>query len=288
MLSLGLPIGDGLFFSAFEENVASHEASEQLVHVLFLVDGVIWFLASILSFYLARLTLEPVEEIYTLQEKFVGDVAHELRTPLTVIKAGAETMLRSERSVGEYKTFVSESLEEIERIITLTNDLLSLLQHKLVGTRDIVSVDFSAVVESYVSQIKAFARDKKITFTEHVKSDVFVRGAAHDLARLVMNILKNAVDYNKEGGVVTVALSQEEGMAVLTITDTGIGMTPDDVLHIFERFYKADSARVQTKSSGTGLGLSIVKEIIDAHDGSIEVTSTLGSGTTITVSLPCA
>jgi two-component system, OmpR family, phosphate regulon sensor histidine kinase PhoR len=117
-----------------------------------------------------------------------------------------------------------------------------------------------------------------------VDENIVMKGNIGDLSRMVMNLLKNAADYNKPAGSIELSLSRKEGKILLVVRDTGIGMTDQEVLHIFDRFYKADSSRTQKKSSGTGLGLAIVKEIIDDHDAVIRVESSLGEGTAFFIS----
>lgn len=287
MLGLGIPIGDGPLLGVFEEDVLSHETSERLFNILLTVNIIVWFFASVFSYYLAYVTLKPVEDVQKEHEKFVGDVAHELRTPLTVMKSGSQTLLRAERKNEEYKEFISDSLEEVERLIVLSNDLLLLLQQKAIGKIAIESVDFSSLVHSSIQQMQTYTQEKELTMTASVAKDIFIRGNSSDLSRMVTNLLKNAVDYNRTEGSIQVALVQDGTTALLTISDTGIGISKENVAHVFERFYKADTARMQKDHIGSGLGLAIVKEIVDIHEGNINVSSEIGEGTTFSISLPC-
>ncbi|MCF7815890.1 MAG: HAMP domain-containing histidine kinase [Candidatus Pacebacteria bacterium] len=287
MISTGITIGDGPLTGVFDEDVRSHEISETLFQALVMVNTGVWFIASLLSYFLARITLQPIKDTYELQEKFVADVAHELRTPLAVMKSASEMALRSERSNIEYKNFISDSLEEVDRLITITSDLLFLLQHKFLNAREKESIDLSDIVHKSVERIRMYAQERKISIVEEIQNKVFIRGVESDLQRLLSNVLKNALDYNIPDGSVQVALKREGTNVLLSISDTGIGMSESVRTRVFDRFYKADIARMQKGSIGSGLGLSIVKEIIDTQGGTVIVASEVGKGSTFTISLPC-
>lgn len=286
-LKLGLTVGDGPLAGLFAEGGRSHEESESLFEALITVNMTVWLLASVLSYFLARNTLRPIEEIHKKQEDFVADVAHELRTPLAVMKTGAETVLRAERSCKAYKEFINESLEEIEHITIISNDLLTLLKYKNTQYESKVSLDLSEMVQVQTKRFKEYALAKNVSLTENIQADVFVKGIANDLERLLLNLIKNAVDYNKDHGSVHIALSQDDDCVVLAVSDTGIGMNEVDLVHAFDRFYKADIARARLVNVGSGLGLSIVKEIVDSHDGSIKIDSVVDEGSVFTITLPC-
>lgn len=265
-----------------------HEVTENLYNILVISDAVLLFFTIIISYVLARKTLAPLEEAYEREKQFVADAAHELRTPLSVLKAGAEVLLEKDRAREEYRQFVVESQDEINRLITLSNNLLFLVRHTGGVARATQTFSLDEVCVQQCERLVAYATQKGVTVTHQVDAPVTQVGNRDDMARLVLNLLKNAVDYNREGGSVRLTLLKAHREATLRISDTGIGIAPSDVPRIFERFFKADTARTQKSTTGSGLGLALVKEIADAHSGTLRVESKIGEGTTIELRVPCA
>lgn len=264
-----------------------HEVTENLLNILLLSDAVLLLVTVLVSYILARKTLAPLAIAYQRQQRFVADVAHELRTPLAVMKAGSEVLLQHDRTQEQYKKFTAESQEEVDRLITLSNDLLFLIQNNAVGKESFEKFSLSQVCETQSKNVVPYAELSSITLDSHIEKNVIVRGKKDDIARLLLNILKNAIDYNKPQGKVVVTLVKKQRQAILTVEDTGIGIAPHNLAHIFDRFYKADSSRTQKHTAGSGLGLSIAQEIATRHGGTIDVKSILGEGSTFVLSFPC-
>ncbi len=277
-----------LYDATKNEKYETEEIAEDLLNVLLVSDAVILVLTIVVSYLLARRTLAPLGESYQRQKRFVADAAHELRTPLAVIKAGSEVLLKSDRTIDEYQKFIAESEEEVERLITISNDLLFLTQNKEVVSDTCERFSFSQICEKRAQAFQAYAQTKHVSLTTLIEDHLYMRGRQDDISRMVLNLLKNAVDYNKPDGTVRIELKKKDAHVILSIQDTGVGIESKDIPHIFERFYKADSARVQSHSSGSGLGLSIVKEIVSDHKGTITIESVLGKGTVCIVTFPCA
>ncbi|QQR64512.1 HAMP domain-containing histidine kinase [Candidatus Kaiserbacteria bacterium] len=265
-----------------------HEVTENLFDILVVSDIVLLFMTLIVSYLLARKTLAPLAESYQRQKQFVADAAHELRTPLAVLKAGGEVLLQGERTTPQYRQFLMESQDEINRLITLSNDLLFLVRNTEGRVRTVAPFLFNDVCIAQCERLVAYAAQKEVTVSHRVDTAVTLVGNQDDMTRLVLNVLKNAVDYNTRGGSVTLSLEKVHREAVLRITDTGIGIAEEDIPRIFERFFKVDVARTQKATTGSGLGLAIVKEIADAHGGTLRVTSIKSEGTTIELRVPCA
>lgn len=265
-----------------------HEITENLFDILLFSDAVLLLLMAFVSYILARKTLAPLALSYKRQKQFVADAAHELRTPLSVLKAGGEVVLEHHRPEEEYKRFIEESQEEINRLIALSNDLLFLAQNSETAVGIFETISLSDICRKQYIHIEPYAKQRGIQVRESIQEDVFVKGNYHDLSRLVMNLLKNAIDYNKSDGKVTLSLGKAHTFAVLTIEDTGIGIAEKDLPYIFERFFKVDASRTLKGTAGSGLGLSIVKEITYLHGGAIEVRSVHGQGTTFELKFPCA
>ncbi len=262
-----------------------YELREHLVEVVVLVDILTILIVLVFSYLDARRTLRPIEVLYRKQERFLGDVAHELRTPLTVMKAGAETLLRQEREVGTYVTYLGDSLEEINRMTEMVNNLLFLLRQKEVAAGEYVTVNLAEVVQKQIELFAPYASTHDITL-KAVTVEAWVRGVPNSLHRLFQNLLKNAIDYNIIGGTVVIELAIKESLVVCTVTDTGIGIPQNDTKRVFDRFYRADQARSTQNKPGTGLGLSIVKAIVESHKGTIEIESAKGTGSTVRITFP--
>lgn len=260
-----------------------YEFREHLVNVLLVVDITILVISGIISHLFARRTLRPIENLYLQQEQFIGDIAHELRTPLSILKAGTQSILNKNRTIPEYIIFLNELEEETDRLTRLSNDLLTLLQHQNAPGETFTMINLSELAQKQVQNFQAYAIEKSITLVLEKSSVINVLGLSDSLVRLLQNLIKNAIDYTPAGGAVTISLKHEDDFVTLQVSDTGIGIATEKQARIFDRFYKADSAR---SSTGTGLGLAIVQEIVKVHNGKIALKSTLDRGTIISVSLP--
>ncbi len=270
--------------SRIEETYDQH-IMDSLFKVLLFSDVLFIIIAISISYVLSKKTLAPLEEAHKNQKKFISDAAHELRTPLAVIKAGGEVVLKTDRTIPEYKKFTAETLEEVERLIALSNDLLR-LDNNTRNVRERTRISLSSLCDRQCDSVLAYARARGITLTKNIATGIKIQGVQSDIARLLLNLLKNSIDYNRAQGSITATLTAVHGQAILVIADTGIGIGKNDLPHVFKRFYKADSARTHKDATGTGLGLAIAQEIAEDHQGSITVDSELGKGTTVTVKIP--
>ncbi|HEY5588964.1 MAG TPA: HAMP domain-containing sensor histidine kinase [Candidatus Paceibacterota bacterium] len=267
------------------EETQIKEIQDNLLNILLISDGIILLITLFVAYLSSKKTLAPIEKSYKKQARFVADAAHELRTPLAVMKAGSEVILRKDRTENEYIKFIKESLDEVERLTVLSNNLLFLASNNQKKNVLTSKVSFSEVCKKQIDIIRAYANLKEVLIEESIDNNLIVLGIKDDLTRLIINLLKNAIDYNKKGGKVIISLKQINNEIILSIKDSGIGIKKEDLSFIFERFYKVDNSRTQN-ASGAGLGLSIVKEIINEHNGSIKVTSNTGIGTEFIVKLP--
>lgn len=231
-------------------------------------------------------TLSRLESLFNTQRRFMADVGHELRTPLTVIKGNVGLM----RRIGETDEESLAGIEsEVDRLTRLVGDLLLLAQAesgKLPLYKQILELD-TLMLEG-LQQIKVLAREKLSLKIGEI-DQVLVCGDPDRLKQVFVNLLANAINYTPTGGEVVVSVSKEGSQAKVIISDTGPGIPPEDVPHIFERFYRAEKSRTRPREGkGFGLGLSIAYWIVRHHDGKIEVTSTVGKGTTFCIWLPLA
>jgi heavy metal sensor kinase len=239
-------------------------------------------LAATLNDMLARL-----EEAFTQTRRFAADAAHELRTPLTVLKGGIEVALRAGRSPEEYRGVLASSLEEVERLIRLAEDLL-LLSRSIAGPetpREPVELE-PLLLEVFEVGVR-LGRSAGVSLRIDDAEPAAVRGDAVALRRAMLNLVENAVKYTAPGGKVELSLTSDDRVAGFTVADTGIGIEPAEAERIFEPFVRLDAARGR-ETGGTGLGLAIARSIVIAHGGTLTVESRPGAGSRFTISLPLA
>ena len=236
-------------------------------------------LATVLNSTFARL-----ETAFAQQKQFASDAAHELRTPVTVILTQTQTALNRERDAASYKQTVEACQRAAQRMRKLIESLLALARfdagQEVLRRTDF---DFSETIADCAELVQPLADERAVKISVDIEP-VKITGDAERLAQVVTNLLTNAIQYNQPAGEVRVQLASQNGLAVLTVTDTGQGIAPADLPRVFGRFYRADQSR--TGAGNAGLGLAITKAIIEAHGGTIEVASKENAGTTFTVRLP--
>ncbi len=275
-------------YSDIEENsqdIILSNAINRLKLVLIFTDIGIILIISGLAYFLAGKTLQPIKKSLDEQKRFISDSAHELRTPLSIMKTGIETSaIEKNQTLKDYKDLNEDLLEEVDKLINMSNDLLFLARSDSAKPEKIQNkINLSSICSNQIKSIQIYANNKGVSLNEDIKKALYIMGNANQINRLVANLLKNAIDYNKKNGEVLLSLKKIKHTIVLTIKDTGIGITLNEQKHIFERFYKVDKAR-SIYEEGSGLGLSIVKEILDFHKGTIKINSELGKGTEVIVS----
>jgi len=230
-----------------------------------------------------------LETAFQKMTRFTADASHELRTPLAVMRTTAELALRRERSQPEYRDALGQILVELERTSKLIENMLVLARADSgTGRLQLAPLDLARCFREASGQGRLLAEAKRIDYHSSAPDgEVRVPGDAGALHRLFLILIDNAVKYTPAGGAVSVVLRVSNRTAVAEVTDTGIGISPDDVPHIFERFYRADKARPRDEG-GAGLGLSIAHWIAEAHQGEIRVDSKLERGSTFSIRLPLA
>lgn len=231
-------------------------------------------------------TLGRLENLFNSQRRFLADVGHELRTPLTVIRGNIDLMRRMHCADEESMRGIEN---EVDRLTRLVGDLLLLAQAesgKLPLAREPVELD--TLVLEVLSQMHVLAKDH-VTLRLGEIDQVLVCGDKDRLKQVLVNLVSNAIKYTPKGGEVVVGLAKVNQKARLTVSDNGPGIPPEDLPHIFERFYRGEKARTRTRDGkGFGLGLSIAYWIVRNHEGQIEVSSSQEKGTTFCVWLPLA
>ncbi len=230
-------------------------------------------------------TFDRLEAAWQRQVSFTADASHELRTPVSVIHSQAEHALARPRSVEEYRESLEACLRAAKRMKSLVESLLVLARCDA-GRLDLARerVDLAETARQGAALLEPLAQERRVAL-ETALAPAVVQADAARLAQVVTNLVANAIRYNKEGGKVVLRTAVEGGDAVLSVSDTGIGIPEEDRPHVFARFYRADAARSNENGGGTGLGLAICRSIVEAHGGSIAFTSPPGEGTTFTVRL---
>ncbi len=216
--------------------------------------------------------------------QFSTDVSHELRTPLTVVRGQLEVAMFTAQTVEQYREAMVNALEDVDRLSNIVRALLMLSQAEsgqLVLQK--APLDFAALVRDQVDQYQIPAEAQAVELSAELPPHCMIQADKIQIERLVTNLLSNAVKYTPSGGRVTARLTAEGDWVKFVVEDTGVGISPDHLPHIFDRFYRVPSADPE---KGLGLGLSFVSWIVKAHAGAIEVESELHKGTRFTVSLP--
>jgi heavy metal sensor kinase len=230
-------------------------------------------------------TLERLEHSVGEMRQFSAALAHELRTPLTAMRGEMELALRTQPASATLRASLASQIEEIDALRSLIDSILTLARAEA-GQIPLAfaPIDVTALGASLVDQLHPVAEARQITLRGDWEDAVFVDGDAGWIERLLLNLIDNAVKFTPPGGEVHVRVRRVGKTARIEVQDTGIGMSPDVVAHVFERFYRADPARSST-GSGSGLGLTLVAWIVDRHGGRITVESTPGVGSLFIVTL---
>ncbi len=240
----------------------------------------------VVSLFLSRWLVRPVEESWKRQRQFVADASHELKTPLTVLLADVDILLsHSGDTIREQRQWVEHIQDEGLRMKGLVQDLLFLARGDAAGPeRPQGRADLSGICEGCVMSFEPVAFEAGLTLDSAIASGVSVTGSEEELRRLCAILLDNACKYGEDGGRAAVTLTAGD-KAVLTVHNTGEPIPPEAQAHLFERFYRADAAR-NREQGGCGLGLAIAVSIVERHRGKITVRSGPGEGTTFIVTLP--
>jgi signal transduction histidine kinase len=267
-------------------NIAADVAQDRLEKTLLILNGAMIIIVPIIAWLMTRRTLAPVQRIHERQKQFVSDVAHELRTPLSIMSGELEVALGKERTVEDYRQVLNSSKQETDRLIELSENLLFLARtDQRRQAIEFEKVDVTDLIGSIIASVQAESTEKEIGIHfEPGEEPTFVWGQPTMLRRLFFNLVDNAIRYTPSRGEIWIFLATGKRYTQVDIRDTGVGIPAEDQEKIFNRFYRVDASRSQTK--GYGLGLAICKSIVELHHGSITVRSALGKGSTFTVILP--
>jgi len=230
--------------------------------------------------------LSNLDAAYSAQRRFVADASHELRSPLTSIRSNIEILQRALDAPKEDRAeALADVAAEVDRMTKLTDDLLSLARADAGHKMEMSKVALHKLIEDVVRQFRL--RSNGVVLEIGRLDRTYVQGNVTWLKQLLVILIDNAVKYTPKGGYVTLHLERRRDSADIKVSDTGIGIPPEDLPHIFKRFYRADKARFRNEG-GAGLGLSVAQWIAHEHGGQIDVCSEVGKGTTFTVRIPKA
>ncbi len=231
--------------------------------------------------------ITELRRLENIRKEFVANVSHELRTPAASIKGYAETLidgaLDDKENAADFVRIISEEADRLAKLIEDLLDLSSIESGKMLKIFSQCRLD--TILNKAIMSIQGQAKGLKINIQVHGPKEIVIKGDELGLYRMFLNLVENAVKYNKENGRVDIFINQQNDTVEVQIQDTGIGIPEEDLPRIFERFYRVDKARSR-QLGGTGLGLAIVKHIVQAHGGNVSVESVLDQGSKFTVILP--
>jgi two-component system, OmpR family, sensor histidine kinase CiaH len=269
-----------------EQEDLYQEAKGRILSNLVLTNVAILIGAGFLSYYLARRTLQPIEEAQEAQNRFTADASHELRTPIAAMRSETEVALMDPKlTLALAKSRLKSNLEELEKLTALSEGLLRLAQFEN-GELPKVRVAIEDIVQRALDRAMPLAEAKNILIRSDIPPRGHILGDQTSLTEALVILLDNAVKYSPEKTEVELTVSLGQKQVTISVGDHGMGIKATELPHIFERFYRADSARSKQQTDGYGLGLAIARNIVDVHDGSLVVESTRGKGSLFTIRLP--
>ncbi len=294
ILMIALPIMNGKDQTGtlyVGENISPVYHLFQILLMILIGLGVVFFgVALSLSRYMSKRALVPVQESYIRQREFVGNASHELRTPLSILLSSLDTLeMEQDEHTSAFSRKVQQNMkEEVKRMTKLVSDLLTLARSDS-NEQEVTQIlfDFRPAASKVIETFHSIAASKQIEIAFDAPESLQVYGNEDRLTQLLYILVDNAIKYTPDHGSITVTLRMENDKKhslCMIVQDTGIGIKPEDYSRIFERFYRGDKSRSKN-IGGYGLGLSIAKWIVDAHRGTIQVSST-EAGTTFTVLIP--
>ena len=227
-----------------------------------------------------------LEHAFRQQHQFTADASHELRTPLTAIRGQIEVALSEDGSVATYRAVLQGLLAQTERLGRLVAGLLTLARADAAALplqREVF--DLADLVGDVAAQLQPLAAERGLRLDAQARAGASVLGDEDRLLQVLLNLVDNALNYTPAGGLVTLTCGATGATVLVTVCDTGMGIAPEHLPYIFERFYRVDTARSRARG-GAGLGLAITRTLVEAHGGSIAVQSQIGQGTCFTLRLP--
>lgn len=246
--------------------------------------GLFWLISRRISL----LAVQPLEEAMTREKQFVADASHDLKTPLTIVLANTGILRENpDSTIAQQSKWIDSTEQAVRRMQGLIDEMLTLSQaDSRDASRPKQNVDFSSVLTRAELQMESLAYEKQVELECDIPEGITVSGWQDHLQRIAEDLMENALKYEPSGGTIRVNLEKSRHQAVLTVRNLGSVISPEDLPHVFQRFYRSDKAR--SGSGGHGLGLAIVKRMAESMDGTVTAESAPAEGTTFRVTLPLA
>lgn len=228
--------------------------------------------------------LDRINTLVSGIRNMTDDIAHDLKKPISRIRVMAEKGLNSDNMIDHPAVETARILEECDYLMQMINTMLDVSEAKTGATRlQLRHLDIAAIVRNAYELFYPLAEDKSLGFTADLLESCIIQGDIHKIQRMIANLIDNALSYTPTGGEVQIQMKENKDRVEIAVQDTGVGISVEELPHIFERFYRCDKSRTH---SGTGLGLTLAKAIAVSHGGDITAHSSLGKGSTFTISLP--
>ena len=233
--------------------------------------------------------LDRIQQTVEREKQFTSDASHELRTPVAAILSSCEYMTGYAESMDDMRDSAEGIKRETERMSKLISELLMISRmDKNTLKASMEKIDLGELVSFVCDEQEEINRSGSITLHRDISEGIFVLADRYMLARLAINLISNAYTYGRDGGNITVSLTESGGCAALEVADDGIGISAEDIPRTWERFYRVDASRTATDKQNMGLGLSIVSQIAAFHGGDVQVESENGKGSKFTFKMPIA
>jgi two-component system, OmpR family, sensor histidine kinase CiaH len=262
------------------------EAKQRILFLLIVINLGILGLSGVAGYLLAGLTLKPIKKMVDEQNRFITDASHELRTPLTSLRSEIEVNLRDKKlTVKDARKLLESNLEEVNNLQYLSDNLIKLAQTHTPNGIKFETVSFFDIATEAIRKVEKLAKKKNIDIEKSIEESLLLADR-QGLTELLVILLDNAIKYSPENSSINLTSKKSGKNLKIEVKDQGIGIDKKDLPMLFKRFYRADSARSKKDADGFGLGLSIAKDIIEKHNGTIEVKSKPGVGTTFQIKIP--
>jgi signal transduction histidine kinase len=286
LLTYSIPSGTGFSVLQMGKPVADQQRlMNQFLTGMAVTGGLIVILMGIGSWWVAGRSLLPAQKAWEMQQSFIANASHELRTPLTLIRAGSEVVMRQTAPNSRQKELLQDITTECDHMSQIVEDLLLISKldtHQL--KMDIVELDMAAILGDVLRQFTPLAEKKGVILKQSVSRGK-VTGDPFRIRQVLIILMDNALRYTPPGGWIDLSAAPVGRMIQIKISDNGSGIPAEHLDHVFERFYQVETGK-NSENRGNGLGLSIAKSLVEAHDGTIQITSQVGEGTRVTITLP--